>query len=162
MLVLWVRGSTHNLTPKIWKVELNVHLGYMQVPLSTNFPTKTCLLWVVFSRFDYFWSTTWWTLNSVCHHGVLEGALVKKNDYQNKDMLYNARIQQWQFYRGVEGGGGLLEPPKTCSVPPIRNVLGQYKISLMSSYLELGHARATWKARWRGRRVYSKFIWPAE
>ena len=27
------------------------------------------------------------------HHGILEGALVKKNDYQSKDKLYNARIQ---------------------------------------------------------------------
>ena len=46
------------------------------------------------------------------------------------------------------------EPSQTCSAPPPGTMLGWYKISLMSSYLELGHARATWKARWRGRRVY--------
>ena len=34
-------GPRTTLTPKIFK--LNVHLGYMQVPLSTNFPIKTCL-----------------------------------------------------------------------------------------------------------------------
>ena len=39
-------GPHTSLTPKIFK--LNVHLGYMQVPLSTNFPIKTCLLGVVF------------------------------------------------------------------------------------------------------------------
>ena len=32
-------GPHTSLTPKIFK--LNVHLGYMQVPLSTNFPIKT-------------------------------------------------------------------------------------------------------------------------
>ena len=34
------------LTPKIFK--LDVHLGYMLVPLSTNFPIKTRLLQEVF------------------------------------------------------------------------------------------------------------------
>ena len=46
---------------------------------------------------------------------------------------------------GGGGGGGLgeLQPPQTCSAPPPGTMLGRYKISLMSSYLELGHARAT-------------------
>ena len=35
-----------------------------------------------------------------------------------------------------------------------------YKISLISSYLELDHMCATWKTCWRGRRV--KLIWPDE
>ena len=35
-------GSHTTLTPKIF--QLDVHLGYMQVPLSANFPIKTCLL----------------------------------------------------------------------------------------------------------------------
>ena len=37
-----IMGSHTRLSPKIFKI--NVHLGYMQVPLSTNFPIKTCLL----------------------------------------------------------------------------------------------------------------------
>ena len=37
-----IMGPHTTLTPKIFK--LDVHLGYMQVPLSTNFPIKTCLL----------------------------------------------------------------------------------------------------------------------
>ena len=62
----------------------------------------------------------------------------------------------WHYWpvavlRGGAWGG--LESPQTCSVPPPGTMLGQYKISLISSYLELGHARATWKAQWRGRRV---------
>ena len=35
-------GSHITLTPKI--SNLNVHLGYKHVPLSTNFPLKMCLL----------------------------------------------------------------------------------------------------------------------
>ena len=37
-----IMGPHTTLTPKIFK--LDVHLGYMQVPLSANFPIKTCLL----------------------------------------------------------------------------------------------------------------------
>ena len=65
---------------------------------------------------------------------------------------------QWWFCWG--GGGGLEgqkpppPPPQTCSATPPGIMLGRYKISLMSSYLELGHTCATCKARWRGRRVY--------
>ena len=39
--------------------------------------------------------------------------------------------------------GGWLEPPQTRSAPPPGTVLGRYKVSLMSSYLELGHTHAT-------------------
>ena len=39
-------GPHKTLTPKIFKLE--VHLGYMPVPLSTNCPIKTHLLGVVF------------------------------------------------------------------------------------------------------------------
>ena len=49
---------------------------------------------------------------------------------------------------------GLAPSPQTCSARLPGTMLGGYKISLMSSYLELGHTRATWKAQWRGRRVY--------
>ena len=35
-------GPHTTLTPKIFK--LDGHLGYMQVPLPTNFPFKTCLV----------------------------------------------------------------------------------------------------------------------
>ena len=55
---------------------------------------------------------------------------------------------------GGGGGGGGLEgqkppppPPQTCSATPPGIMLGRYKISLMSSYLELGHTCATCKAR---------------
>ena len=50
-------------------------------------------------------------------------------------------LPQWRFYGGGGGGGG-LEPPQTCSAPPPGTMLGRYKISLMSSHLELGHVRA--------------------
>ena len=93
-------GPHTSLTPKIFK--LNVHLRYMQVPLSTNFPIKTCLLQGVVTPIGAvviaatgvkkFWPSFLFLdrLSLVC---VLEGALVKKNDYQSKDKLYNARIQ---------------------------------------------------------------------
>ena len=45
-------GPHTTLTPKIFK--LNVHLGYMPVPLSTNCPIKTRLLRVVFKSLMIF------------------------------------------------------------------------------------------------------------
>ena len=42
----------------------------------------------------------------------------------------------------------LLEPPQTCSAPPPGTTLGRYKISVIN--VLVGHARATWKERWRG------------
>ena len=37
-----IMGPHTTLIPKVFK--LDAHLGYMQVPLSTDFPIKTCLL----------------------------------------------------------------------------------------------------------------------
>ena len=63
----------------------------------------------------------------------------------------------WAISSGGFVGGGGLEgqkpspppppPPQTCSATPPGIMLGRYKISLMSSYLELGHTCATCKAR---------------
>ena len=39
-------GSHVTFTPKISK--LDVHLGYIQVPLPSNFPIKMCLLCSIF------------------------------------------------------------------------------------------------------------------
>ena len=44
-------GSHVTFTPKISK--LDVHLGYIQVPLSSNFHQNVFTLWY-FSRFDDF------------------------------------------------------------------------------------------------------------
>ena len=39
-------GSHVAFTPKVSK--LDIHLGYIQVPLSINFPIKMCLLCSIF------------------------------------------------------------------------------------------------------------------
>ena len=56
---------------------------------------------------------------------------------------FSVAVLQGGLGGGGGGGGGLHPPPQTCSAPPPGTVLGRYKISLMSSYLELGYARAT-------------------
>ena len=48
-------------------------------------------------------------------------------------------------------GGWELPPPQTFFCPIPWYMLGRHEIS---SYLELDHAHATWKAQWRGKRVY--------
>ena len=41
------------------KISNDVHLGYMQVTLSTNFPIKTCkFAMIIFLKVDDFWGTT--------------------------------------------------------------------------------------------------------
>ena len=45
-------GSHVTFIPKISK--LDVYLEYMQVPLSSNFPIKMCLLCNFFLKFDDF------------------------------------------------------------------------------------------------------------
>ena len=74
---------------------------------------------------------------------------------------HNEQINtQQNLHSELESVAVLAEPPQTCSAPPPGTTLGRYKISLMSSYLELGHVRATMMKRQKS--IYSKFIWPAE
>ena len=73
-------------------------------------------------------------LQLVCLY--IEETSAEKFFVKSREMEYSD--MEWQFYRG-------LEPSQTCSVPPPGAMLGRYKISLMSSYLELGHVCATWK-----------------
>ena len=81
-------GPHTTLTPKISKI--SVHLGDMQVPLSTNFLIKTCLLWVVFKDLMILGVPHYepWIVYVNIHTMVY-----KKNDYQNKNKLNNAGIQ---------------------------------------------------------------------
>ena len=57
-----------------------------------------------------------------------------------KNKAIRTRTESVVVLRGELGGAGA---PQTCSAPPPGTILGRYKISLMSSYLELGHACAT-------------------
>ena len=99
MLVLWVSagimGPHTTFIPKICK--LDVLLWYMQVPLSTNFPIKTCLLWVVFKGLmisgvpQYEPWTVYVDIHTIVYWKVLW--LRKMTIRTRKARLYNARIQ---------------------------------------------------------------------
>ena len=55
-------------------------------------------------------------------------------------MKLHSDVEQCLLLSGGSTGGWSPPPPQTCSA---HTMLGRYKISLMSSYLELGHAHAT-------------------
>ena len=62
----------------------------------------------------------------------------------NSGLSHPCSATQWRFY----WGGGGWSPPKLALPHPLVLCLDDTKFHIMSSYLELGHARAMWKARW--------------